>query len=181
MARGSSLTICSFCGKSHAEVKKLIAGPGVYICDNCIAVCKTILDKEATSELDTQPQLTIDLGSTTQWDPPQFFTVDSARIEFNTRGGGGGRGAAATPPAEAPPALTSKAFKYKIEVSMDGKEYTQVLDKTNNDVTRYTEFEELPPTRCRFVRLTITDWPKAANPLGVMEFTVFGTPLKNAN
>ncbi len=59
MARGSSLTICSFCGKSHAEVKKLIAGPGVYICDNCIAVCKTILDKEATSELDTQPQLTV--------------------------------------------------------------------------------------------------------------------------
>jgi ATP-dependent Clp protease ATP-binding subunit ClpX len=59
MARGSSLTICSFCGKSHAEVKKLIAGPGVYICDNCIAVCKTILDKEATSELDSQPQLTV--------------------------------------------------------------------------------------------------------------------------
>jgi ATP-dependent Clp protease ATP-binding subunit ClpX len=59
MARGSSLTICSFCGKSHAEVKKLIAGPGVYICDNCIAVCKTILDKEATSELDSQPQLVV--------------------------------------------------------------------------------------------------------------------------
>src|SRR5580698_5631244 len=59
MARGSSLTICSFCGKSHAEVKKLIAGPGVYICDNCIAVCKTILDKEATNELDTQPPLTV--------------------------------------------------------------------------------------------------------------------------
>ena len=59
MARGSSLTICSFCGKSHAEVKKLIAGPGVYICDNCIAVCKTILDKEATNELDSQPPLTV--------------------------------------------------------------------------------------------------------------------------
>ena len=132
------------------------------------------------AETDTQPQLTIDLGSTTQWDPPHFFTVDSARLEFNTRGGGGGgRGAAATPPAQAPPAGTSKAFKYKIEVSVDGKEYTQVLDKTNNDVTRYTEFDELPPTRCRFVRLTIADWPKAANPLGVMEFTVFGTPIKN--
>jgi ATP-dependent Clp protease ATP-binding subunit ClpX len=38
--------MCSFCGKSHAEVRKLIAGPGVYICDCCISVCKGILDKE---------------------------------------------------------------------------------------------------------------------------------------
>lgn len=38
--------MCSFCGKSHAEVRKLIAGPGVYICDSCITVCKVILDKE---------------------------------------------------------------------------------------------------------------------------------------
>ncbi|MEM8955307.1 MAG: ATP-dependent Clp protease ATP-binding subunit ClpX [Verrucomicrobiota bacterium] len=46
MARASNLTMCSFCGKSHAEVRKLIAGPGVYICDNCILVCKDILDRE---------------------------------------------------------------------------------------------------------------------------------------
>ncbi|MDD5260521.1 MAG: ATP-dependent Clp protease ATP-binding subunit ClpX [Methylacidiphilales bacterium] len=46
MARPSNLTMCSFCGKSHAEVKKLIAGPGVYICDSCINICKNILDKE---------------------------------------------------------------------------------------------------------------------------------------
>lgn len=38
--------MCSFCGKSHAEVRKLIAGPGVYICDSCITVCKGILEKE---------------------------------------------------------------------------------------------------------------------------------------
>ena len=38
--------MCSFCGKSHSEVQKLIAGPGVYICDSCINVCKDILDKE---------------------------------------------------------------------------------------------------------------------------------------
>ncbi len=50
MARGSNVTLCSFCGKSHAEVKKLIAGPGVYICDNCIHVCKNILDKEASQD-----------------------------------------------------------------------------------------------------------------------------------
>ncbi len=46
MARPTNLTMCSFCGKTHGEVRKLIAGPGVYICDNCIAVCKSILDKE---------------------------------------------------------------------------------------------------------------------------------------
>jgi ATP-dependent Clp protease ATP-binding subunit ClpX len=50
MARTSTVTLCSFCGKSHAEVRKLIAGPGVYICDNCIGVCKGILDKEASIE-----------------------------------------------------------------------------------------------------------------------------------
>lgn len=59
MARASNLTICSFCGKSHAEVKKLIAGPGVYICDNCIQVCKTILDKETTTDLDSHPPLVV--------------------------------------------------------------------------------------------------------------------------
>ena len=50
MARPNNITLCSFCGKSHAEVKKLIAGPGVYICDNCINLCKSVLDKELSAE-----------------------------------------------------------------------------------------------------------------------------------
>jgi ATP-dependent Clp protease ATP-binding subunit ClpX len=50
MARASNLTMCSFCGKSHAEVRKLIAGPGVYICNECIDVCSNILDKELRGE-----------------------------------------------------------------------------------------------------------------------------------
>lgn len=50
MARPSNITLCSFCGKSHAEVKKLIAGPGVYICDNCVILCKQVLDKELASQ-----------------------------------------------------------------------------------------------------------------------------------
>jgi len=50
MARASNLTMCSFCGKSHSEVKKLIAGPGVYICNECIEVCSTILEKELAEE-----------------------------------------------------------------------------------------------------------------------------------
>ena len=40
------MTLCSFCGKSQAEVRKIIAGPGVYICDSCVSVCKTIIDRE---------------------------------------------------------------------------------------------------------------------------------------
>jgi len=54
VARTNQLTMCSFCGKSHAEVRKLIAGPGVYICDSCINVCKGILDKELGDELSRQ-------------------------------------------------------------------------------------------------------------------------------
>jgi ATP-dependent Clp protease ATP-binding subunit ClpX len=50
MARPTNMTLCSFCGKSHAEVKKLIAGPGVYICDNCITLCKSVLDKELSAD-----------------------------------------------------------------------------------------------------------------------------------
>ncbi|HVK58194.1 MAG TPA: ATP-dependent Clp protease ATP-binding subunit ClpX [Candidatus Kapabacteria bacterium] len=50
MARPTQITLCSFCGKSHAEVKKLIQGPGVYICDNCVLVCKNVLDKELRAE-----------------------------------------------------------------------------------------------------------------------------------
>jgi ATP-dependent Clp protease ATP-binding subunit ClpX len=46
MAKNSNLTMCSFCGKSHSEVKKLIAGPGVYICNECIDVCSGIMQKE---------------------------------------------------------------------------------------------------------------------------------------
>src|SRR5438552_10944814 len=50
MARPTNITLCSFCGKSHSEVKKLIAGPGVYICDNCVILCKNVLDKELVTE-----------------------------------------------------------------------------------------------------------------------------------
>lgn len=50
MARNNQMTLCSFCGKSHAEVRKLIQGPGVYICDGCVLVCKSVLDKELKTE-----------------------------------------------------------------------------------------------------------------------------------
>jgi len=57
MARPTNLTLCSFCGKSHAEVKKLIQGPGVYICDNCVLLCKSVLDKELVTENKKSPPI----------------------------------------------------------------------------------------------------------------------------
>src|SRR5882762_3536257 len=43
---GGDLVKCSFCGKSQKQVKKLIAGPGVYICDECIDLCNEIIEEE---------------------------------------------------------------------------------------------------------------------------------------
>src|SRR5580704_9141895 len=58
MAKSSRMTLCSFCGKSQAEVKKIIAGPGVYICDSCVNVCKTIIEREVKQPaVDAKPPL----------------------------------------------------------------------------------------------------------------------------
>jgi xylan 1,4-beta-xylosidase len=122
------------------------------------------------AEDDREPSITVDLGPATEFDPVQTFTVDSSRILFVT-----GRffPRPGTPPP--PPPTGVPAHRYRIEASNDGKTFTTVLDKTQNAVTKYVEFDELPPTPCRFVRLTLTDWPhRAGTPLGVLEFTVFG-------
>jgi len=47
--------LCSFCGKSQRQVKKLIAGPGVYICDECIDLCNEIIDEELTTPVSFDP------------------------------------------------------------------------------------------------------------------------------
>src|SRR5882724_6889702 len=58
MAKSARMTLCSFCGKSQAEVKKIIAGPGVYICDSCVNVCKTIIDREVKAPaVDSKPPI----------------------------------------------------------------------------------------------------------------------------
>ena len=145
------------------------------------------------AEDDNQPTLTIDLGPATEFDVQQLFTIDSCRIEFTTGGGFGrgfggrgrggrgfgaglqGRRGAPTPQ----PANTTIAHQYKIEASTDGTNYTTVLDKTSNNVTKYIEFEEIPPTVCQYVRFTMTDWPnRPSSTLGIMEFTVFGKPVE---
>src|SRR5688500_1655598 len=59
-SEGNEQLRCSFCGKSQRQVKKLIAGPGVYICDECIDLCNEIIDEELTSpaalDLDNLPR-----------------------------------------------------------------------------------------------------------------------------
>ena len=51
---GDALLKCSFCGKSQKQVKKLIAGPGVYICDECIDLCNEIIEEELAEPGDVQ-------------------------------------------------------------------------------------------------------------------------------
>ena len=44
------LLFCTFCGKNHQEVTRLVAGPGVYICDKCVSLCNEILSSEANQD-----------------------------------------------------------------------------------------------------------------------------------
>ncbi len=134
---------------------------------------------------DAQPTLTIELSPATRFDVVQLFTIDSARLLFNGGrglgfGGGRGRGTRglSVAPAATPDPNQVNAYQYKIEVSMDGQAYTMALDQTKNTISRNTIFEEIPPVKCRFVRLTMTNWPKTA-PLGIIEFTVFGQPAES--
>ena len=46
---------CSFCGKSQKEVKTLVAGPGVFICDECVQLCQEIIDRKATTQQGSPP------------------------------------------------------------------------------------------------------------------------------
>ncbi|MEM9448234.1 MAG: ATP-dependent protease ATP-binding subunit ClpX [Cyanobacteria bacterium P01_E01_bin.6] len=58
MSKYDSHLKCSFCGKSQEQVRKLIAGPGVYICDECVDLCNEILDEELFDSSSATPQPT---------------------------------------------------------------------------------------------------------------------------
>lgn len=55
-AEGEKLLYCSFCGKSQHEVRKLIAGPSVFICDECVDLCNDIIREEITGEHGIKPR-----------------------------------------------------------------------------------------------------------------------------
>jgi len=134
---------------------------------------------------DTLPILTIELSPATRFDVVQMFTIDGVRLLFKgSRWGFGRRPAAAAASTTAstsvtgstvPPQPLPEVYQYKIEVSMDGKIFTTALDQSKNTISRNTIFEEIPRVKCRFVQLTMVNWPKSS-PLGIIEFTVFGKP-----
>lgn len=57
IGESGDLCTCSFCGKSQRQVPKLIAGPGVYICNQCVDLCGEILDEEAA--VDERPPVPV--------------------------------------------------------------------------------------------------------------------------
>jgi ATP-dependent Clp protease ATP-binding subunit ClpX len=77
MSKYDSHLKCSFCGKSQEQVRKLIAGPGVYICDECVDLCNEILDEEL---LDTNPQSP---QQAPRPEPPQKRRSRSANISLH--------------------------------------------------------------------------------------------------
>jgi len=115
------------------------------------------------AQTDTMPVLTIELSPATRFDAVQLFIIDSARLLFYGGPRVFGRRAQAV------------AYPYRIDVSTDGQTYVTALDQTGNTVPRNTIFKEIPPVKCRFVRLILTDWPQE-RPAGIIEFTVFGKP-----
>ena len=60
---------CSFCGKPQDEVERIIAGPGVYICDECIKVCTNIIENDLyeDSELSYEKEIDTDLPKPSLW------------------------------------------------------------------------------------------------------------------
>lgn len=127
-------------------------------------------------EGDKEPFLLIDLAAATDFDSIDLFTIDGARILFGSarkRNPGRFNNWGMFSGVRRRPEFIPQVFKYKIEVSTDGENYTMALDRTNNTKSRDTIFEEIPPINCRFVKFTITDWPKN-KPLGVIDFTIFG-------
>ena len=112
---------------------------------------------------DKAPSITIELSPATRFDVVQHFTVDAVRILFGNQRRGFGFGG--NPPV----------YRYMLEVSQDGENFTTVVDRRGNNLAKDTVYDEFEPVNCRFVRLTVTGWPEES-PLGIIDFTVFGYP-----
>ena len=79
MVKYDSHLKCSFCGKSQEQVRKLIAGPGVYICDECVDLCNEILDEELIEHNTTSAAT----APASRPEPPQKRRPRSANISFS--------------------------------------------------------------------------------------------------
>jgi hypothetical protein len=131
------------------------------------------------AENDSAPSLTLDLGCRNPTDANQEFLVNSTRLLFEI-----------APPdrtnltvdGHSPwypnaPRVAPPAYQYRIETSLDNREFTTALDRTANTRANNVEFGEFAPVRCRWIRLAITGRPKDT-PLAVLEFTAFGQPVE---
>ena len=58
---------CSFCGKTQDDVKKLIAGPSLYICNECVDLCNDIIEEEIKSEKDTDRDNFLDAAAAVKY------------------------------------------------------------------------------------------------------------------
>ncbi len=79
MVKYDSHLKCSFCGKSQEQVRKLIAGPGVYICDECVDLCNEILDEELIEHNTSSAAA----PQAPRPEPPQKRRPRSASLSFN--------------------------------------------------------------------------------------------------
>ncbi|MEQ8756281.1 MAG: ATP-dependent protease ATP-binding subunit ClpX [Coleofasciculus sp. G1-WW12-02] len=77
MSKYDSHLKCSFCGKSQEQVRKLIAGPGVYICDECVDLCNEILDEELLDSSAPAPQ------QVPRSEPPQKRRTRTSALSLN--------------------------------------------------------------------------------------------------
>lgn len=77
MSKYDSHLKCSFCGKSQEQVRKLIAGPGVYICDECVDLCNEILDEELLDSSAPAPQ------QVPRSEPPQKRRTRTSGLSLN--------------------------------------------------------------------------------------------------
>jgi len=59
MSAASSTPVCSFCGRPHEDGHRLIAGPGVYICEQCVLLCQSVLEKEGAAATKTEHRLVV--------------------------------------------------------------------------------------------------------------------------
>lgn len=82
MSKYDSHLKCSFCGKSQEQVRKLIAGPGVYICDECVDLCNEILDEELI-EHGAASNSSAASTPAPRAEPPQKRRNRSANLSFN--------------------------------------------------------------------------------------------------
>ena len=82
--RDNQTLCCSFCGKSQKEVKKLIAGPTVYICDECIGLCNDIIAEEIDREETKDTKLRIPRPSEILM--PHLAFARAKRIRTDVRG-----------------------------------------------------------------------------------------------